>query len=1033
MRITRFALLLPLVLLGLVRCDCGEVLGELPTPQISLVDAQGALHTEADPWLVIAMGDADTGQTVSATMKVKNIGTGALQVSQMCLVQAADYATAIRADTPCLATSTTPFTFSSVVGVDITGGAELDVQVAFRPAVGGLSSAFLRFASNADLEPIAAVQLTARGTDGALCADPAITDFGDVGVGSSKTLPVAVSNCGLKPVTLDGLVLAQNPDGVFAFTLNGAAPATPLTLSAGDVVTLDVTFTPTQPIAYRGANSGDIRATTVAPFAAVYDLLLVGNGIEPPSCRVNVVPLAVNFGSVAAATTQTRQVIVQSVGQCACTITGFDGPVPADVGFAVATAPTLPFVIKGTTGCDSDPAGTDSAPGVLAVDVTYTSPDRVTPVIDNATITVTTDALVDPVRVVNLEANGGGTPFCQLRVTPVVSGSFLDPLTSQGRTGILEFGRASIHIQKRLPITATNIGNARCTVSSVAYDKAANTLANEFRIEDENGNSGLSTAPIFIEPGQSKTWFGVFAPTHTIEGSNPLDVFSFGSYSGSLGTNNFSCGLVNPNSRCNGVAFVTDDTTTDFSDTTDVAGRFSVGFSGTPVEPSVDVIPAELDFGLVTLDCGSPERRTTVYNTGATDLIVGQPVIDPVTTPATFKVLSTSNPQDSPNDETTGWPKTIAPGASLSVNVRYFARQLGLQTALLVIPTVEGGQPGAPVTVPLQGEGTLDRSQTDIFDQPSDPTVDVLFVVDDSGSMADAQDELGQNFPQFFTTSNVAAADYHIAVTTTLTVGSSCVDLTGNTTCSDDDMSGHWTSRSGDRFLTPASTNPEQQFNDNVQVPENTNPRRDTSDNAEGALRAAFNFLSAPKINDPAINGGFLREEAKLHVIMVSDEADQSRGPTDLYIDFFKNLKGFRNESLVAVSAIAKRNGEECPGSTAGTGDARYSEVVTAMNGRFQSICDSDWSTNMRALGLDSLGLQVEFFLSRAATSSTLNVCVRSGSSTAACTPAQQTTSTSATGWFYDSGTNSVVFNAGSVPPRGSRVEVRYETFCFAE
>ena len=246
-------------------------------------------------------------------------------------------------------------------------------------------------------------------------------------------------------------------------------------------------------------------------------------------------------------------------------------------------------------------------------------------------------------------------------------------------------------------------------------------------------------------------------------------------------------------------------------------------------------------------------------------------------------------------------------------------------------------------------------------------------------------------------------------------------------------MSGHWTSKSGERFLTPSSPNPEGQFNNNVKVPENTNPRRDTSDSAEGGLRGAFNFLSAPKINDPAINGGFLREEAKLHVIIVSDEADQSRGPTDLYIDFFKNLKGFRNESLVAVSAIAKRNGEECPGSTTGTGDGRYTEVVDAMNGRFQSICDADWSTNMRALGLDSIGLQVEFFLSRAATASSLNVCVRSGSTTATCTPAQQTTSTSATGWFYDTSTNSVVFNSGSVPPRGSRVEVRYETFCFAE
>ncbi len=1030
MRFSRFILFLPFAVLGLVRCDCGDVLNSLPTPQIGVFDAEGNSHVDADPWLVVALGDADTGQSVSQTIKVKNIGTGSLLVSQLCLVQAVDVATAIRPDTPC-STAPSPFTFNSVVGTAIPGDGSLDVQVAFRPAQGGLNTAFLRFNSNADDEPIVAVQLTARGTDGALCAEPTILDFGDVGVGSSKTLPLVVSNCGVKPVTVDGLLLAQNPGNVFAFTIGGAEATTPIgPLGSGDVLTLDVTFSPAQPIAYRGPNGGDIRVTTAAPFVGTYDLLLVGNGVEPPSCRINVVPQAVSFGAVASSSTQTRQIIVQAVGQCACSVTELAGPEPGTAGFAIANPPTLPFVIKGTTGCDTDPASAASAPSVLSLDVTYTSPERTIPVIDNATVTVTTDALVDPVRIVTLEANGGGTPFCQLKVTPE-RGTLFDNLTARGRNGIVEFGRTSVFVEKRLPITATNIGNSRCTISSVQYDAAENTLANEFKLEDAAGNSGLSTSPIFLEPGQARTWFAVFSPTHTVDGG-PLAVFSFGSYSGSIG--GLPCrGFTGVSTRCNGVAFVTDDTTTDFTETSTVQSRFSIGFSGTPVEPSVDVIPAELDFGLVTLDCGSPERRTTVYNTGATDLIVGQPVIDPVSSPAVFKVLSTSNPQDSPNDETTGWPKTISPGASLSVNVRYFARQVGLQTALLVIPTLEGGQPGAPVTVPLQGQGTLDRAQTDIFDQPTDPTVDVLFVVDDSGSMSSAQNELGSNFPQFFTASNVSAANYHIAVTTTLTVGSSCVDFSGTSTCSDDDMSGHWTSKSGERFLTPSSPNPEGQFNNNVKVPENTNPRRDTSDSAEGGLRGAFNFLSAPKINDPAINGGFLREEAKLHVIIVSDEADQSRGPTDLYIDFFKNLKGFRNESLVAVSAIAKRNGEECPGSTTGTGDGRYTEVVDAMNGRFQSICDADWSTNMRALGLDSIGLQVEFFLSRAATASSLNVCVRSGSTTATCTPAQQTTSTSATGWFYDTSTNSVVFNSGSVPPRGSRVEVRYETFCFAE
>jgi hypothetical protein len=1027
----RHWLLATLALVGLARCDCSEQLQGLPTPQIAILDPQGAPHTAADPWLVVDIGDADTGQTASATLKLQNIGTGRLRINEMCFVVATDVATAIRPDTPCF-TGAVPFVFTSAVGSSLAPEATVDVPVTFRPTTGGPASIFLRVASDAADEPLAAVQLTARGTDGALCAEPGVVDFGDVAVGANKTLTVRVTNCGIKPVTVDTLLLAENPDSAFSFTVNGAAPTTPLgPIEGGDGFDLEVTFTPANPVPYRDARRGSIRATTAAPFAAAYDLLLLGNGIEPPSCRLNIVPDVIDFGSVAANTTQTRPLIVQSVGQCACSLTGLAGPTPGDVGFSLPTPPALPILLKGTTGCADDPPAAASAPSTVTVTVAYTSPDRVTPAVDNATLEVSTDAPVDPVRTINLQANGGGTPFCQLEVTPEITNAIERGLGGQGRYGVVKFGRTAIFAEKRLPIVATNVGNATCTVSRVEYDQQRNTLANEFALEDAAGNNGITTTPITIAPGQSHTWFARFAPTETIQSDNPLDVFSFGSYSASLGTSALFCGLTGPNTRCNGIALVTDDTVTDMSESSGVDGRFSIGFSGTPVEPSVDIIPPELDFGLITLGCGSPEQRTTIYNTGATELVVGQPAIEPAANPATFVVVATSNPGDSPNDATSGWPFTIQPGNSLSVSVRYIARTQALETALLVVPTFEGGEEGPPVTIPVRGEGTLERQQTDIFDQARDPTVDVLFVVDDSGSMSAVQDQVAQNFPQFFTASNVAAANYHIAVTTTLTVDSSCIDLGGNATCADHDMSGHYTACGSDRFLTPTSSDPQGQFACNVRVTDTRRPSRPTSDGGEGGLRGAFNFLSAPKVNDPLINGGFLRDEAKLHVIIVSDEPDQSRGPTDLYIDFFRNLKGFRNEGLVAVSAVAKRDGETCASDDSNVGDGRYEDVVNALNGRFQSICDDDWSTTMRSLGLDSLGLQVEFFLSRPATESTIQVCVRNGSTTAACQPAQRTSSGAPNGWFYDATANSVVFNPGSVPARGSRVEVRYETFCF--
>jgi hypothetical protein len=1039
-------------------CKCGEDLVDTPEPKIELRDRAGNTDVTSSPWLTLNLGDADTGQTVGTTLTIANVGTGQLTLTQACLVAAADLATALRPDNPCVRTS--PFSFGQVDGAEIASDETLEVAITFTPQSGGPSSLFMRVTSNDADRPITAAQLTGRGTDGKLCiAEPfqeGVVDFGEVALGTTEAREVRLYNCGVRPITVDTLGFVQNPDGVFTYTVQGAVAAAPFgPLNANDGVVLDVTFTPSTATIYRDARAGNIGATVAAPYAAQGNVFLVGSGRAPPSCQVQVFPEIMNFGAVAANGTQTRDLIVQSVGQCACTVTALSGPTPGDVGFSVTT-PALPVLLRGTLStsdspCDTDPAGAATAEATLVVPVTYTAPDRATPTVDRATIDVTSDAPLEPTQTVQLEANGGGTPFCQLDVSPQQTPGFNPFGQTRGRWGVVEFGRTSVNIPKRLPITFTNIGNTNCSISGVVYDDEGNTLENEFTLESDAGGAGVGTTAT-IAPGDTVTYQAVFSPTRTLSSDGILDVFAFGSYGGSLGASGLFCTL--QGKQCNGVTFTTNDTTTDVSETDQEPGVFSIGFAGTPVEPSVDVIPASLDFGVVTLGCGSPEQRTTMYNTGATSLMVGQPVVDPAVTPAEFVVVATSNP-------TGTWPYSLLPGSSLSTQVRYYARAVGVQTATLVIPTFELDQngnsvAGPPITVPLRGEGTTERSQTDIFDQANEPMSDVLFVVDDSGSMSDDIAQLSNNFPRFFSDSNIANTDYHIAVTTTLTVGDGCAAnpfcntdadcgpggqctaglcvAGGNgASCEDHEMAGHYTAAGNNpRFVTRASANPQAEFQANVDVAGGgANPSRPTSDTAEAGLRGAYKFLSAPKIDDPAINGGFLRDAAKLHVIIVSDEVDQSRGPTDLYIDFFRNLKGFRNEGLVAVSAIAKRAGETCSPDDSDSGNARYSEVVDAMGGRFQSLCDPDWSSTMASLGLDSLGLQVEFFLTRAAEAASLNVCVRATAAATTCTPVTQTTEGANNGYFFDPLSNSIVFNPGSVPPRGARVEARYETICY--
>ena len=51
-------------------------------------------------------------------------------------------------------------------------------------------------------------------------------------------------------------------------------------------------------------------------------------------------------------------------------------------------------------------------------------------------------------------------------------------------------------------------------------------------------------------------------------------------------------------------------------------------------------------------------------------------------------------------------------------------------------------------------------------------------------------------------------------------------------------------------------------------------------------------------------NQGFLREQASLFLIMVSDEDDKSYGPVAYYNRLFEGYKGPGNEALISVSAI---------------------------------------------------------------------------------------------------------------------------------
>ena len=147
------------------------------------------------------------------------------------------------------------------------------------------------------------------------------------------------------------------------------------------------------------------------------------------------------------------------------------------------------------------------------------------------------------------------------------------------------------------------------------------------------------------------------------------------------------------------------------------------------------------------------------------------------------------------------------------------------------------------------------------------------------------------------------------------------------------------------------------------------------------AARMAFQ----PELLD-GVNAGFLRDEANLSFIFVSDEDDDSPYATDDYLRYFTDLKGdaaYRDHHKFNVSAVVGDSEPEFwgePSCTSEDGNAdygkRYIDLASRTQGLVDSICDEDFSPIAAELGLILSGLAVEFELSAQPDETTIEVAL---------------------------------------------------------
>jgi hypothetical protein len=316
------------------------------------------------------------------------------------------------------------------------------------------------------------------------------------------------------------------------------------------------------------------------------------------------------------------------------------------------------------------------------------------------------------------------------------------------------------------------------------------------------------------------------------------------------------------------------------------------------------------------------------------------------------------------------------------------------------------------LTVACSETGITRQETVDVFFQEPAERVDILIVVDNSGSMAPYQRSLGDNFNafiQFFIDANV---DYHIAITTTTIQKPEYTDQIPQCTqtlINEIPNAGHIVNGT---VITSNTPDADLVFRDLVNVGV-------CGAGFEMGLEAARLALTPELLT--TVNSGFIREQAELSVIFVSDEEDVSPFPVNEYINELRGVKGQRSREAINASSLTVIEPAACENAAGSSPGARYVDVTTQTNGVSRDLCDQNFESIVTDLSLNSSRLRDTYFLGRTPDLNTLSVGVEND--IIPCDSGEWTFE------FINEGGEdlpAIVFARDSLPPIGSQITIRY-------
>ena len=251
-----------------VRCGSVAITSDGSNPSLSIPlsgtgNAPGQLS--ASP-ASLAFGNVQIGASSNKSETITNNGGTSVTISQANITGSAYSVSGL----------TLPATLAPNQSVAFT--------VTFSPTAAGAANGTLSLVSDAPGSPLN-IALTGTGvTQGQLTASPASLTFGNVLVGSSKTLTETLTNSGGTSVTIS----AATASGA-GFSMSGLT--LPMTLNAGQSTSFSVQFAPT----VTGGVSGSVAVTSNGGNPNL-NIALSGNGTTPGA--LSATPASLAFGSV---------------------------------------------------------------------------------------------------------------------------------------------------------------------------------------------------------------------------------------------------------------------------------------------------------------------------------------------------------------------------------------------------------------------------------------------------------------------------------------------------------------------------------------------------------------------------------------------------------------------------------------------------------------------------------------------------------------------------------------------------------------